>query len=100
MQTQSAETRNGHFKSGTSYVSHSQDLAKILKGEEGTFEAVFNGQSFLVNCQPGHSIESLIPNGTKNVWLITRQDQTAIQDSTDESSSASARAERSLAATR
>lgn len=80
MQSGQGQGRTQFGRAGQVYISTSPDLAKILKNEEGTFEAVHNGVSFLVSCQEGHSIASLVPNGTKNVWLITRQEVQAAEE--------------------
>jgi hypothetical protein len=53
------------------YVSFNPDIAQTLEGEQGTFELVVNGQSFLAVCKEGHSIKNLIPTGPRNAWIIT-----------------------------
>ena len=67
------------FKTGLTYLAPTPDLVKILENQEGSFEAVFNGQAFRVVCLEGHSIESLIPSGTRNVWLITKLEPTPVE---------------------
>jgi hypothetical protein len=51
-------------------VTQNLDLAQVLEGNEGTYEASFNGVLFRVNCQAGHSIKSIIPIGLRNEWVI------------------------------
>lgn len=80
MQTATAS----QYKPGRTYINHSPSLKQALKDQEGTFEVAFNGQSFLVTCQEGHSIEDVIPNGTKNVWLITRQQEGQIVETEED----------------
>lgn len=51
-------------------VTQNLDLAQVLEGNEGTYEANFNGVLFRVICQSGHSIKSMIPIGQRNEWVI------------------------------
>jgi hypothetical protein len=62
------------FKMGQPFVSEGLDLVQVLKDERGTFEVNYNGNCFIVTCEPEHSISSFIPNGIKNIWLITRKE--------------------------
>jgi hypothetical protein len=51
-------------------VTQNLDLAQVLEGNEGTYEASFNGVLFRVTCQAGHSIKSIIPVGQRHEWVI------------------------------
>jgi hypothetical protein len=51
-------------------VTQNLDLAQVLEGNEGTYEASFNGVLFRVSCQAGHSIKSIIPIGQRHEWII------------------------------
>jgi hypothetical protein len=76
------------FKSGITYVSYNPDLLQNLENQEGTFEVISNGNVFSIKCEdvPGHSpvITSLVPTGTKHVWLITRQEPALTEGSESE----------------
>lgn len=77
------QQQHTEYKAGRTYIHHQPNLGKILKDQEGTFEVVSNGQSFLVSCEPGHSIVDFVPNGTRNVWLVTKQESQLTEESED-----------------
>jgi hypothetical protein len=67
---QERERSRSHQQSRSPVVTQNLDLAQVLEGNEGTYEASFNGVLFRVNCQAGHSIKSIIPIGQRYEWVI------------------------------
>jgi hypothetical protein len=71
---QQQQNQQSTLKLNQPHASETPDLAQVLRGEKGTFEAIYNGQSFIVQCDPQGNVFSLVPNGHKNVWIITRRE--------------------------
>jgi hypothetical protein len=80
------------FREGQPYISYNADLLPTLDGQEGVFEVIHGNQSFVAKCEdvPNHSpvLTSLIPTGTKNVWIITKQEPLAAGQTESERSRA------------